>query len=229
MPGITAVNQQRITAVIEPRRSRRSCCSPAPATPPAPVPSPSWIRPSLVSSCCRSSTCIRCPPRTRPAWRPSTRHRRHDPGLHHDVPAARQRQDAVLATLAGLSADPCRNRRRRTVFRGRSGAARAAHPFPQLWLLTSLQIAVRRVVQLHHAGLDAPLGDHPHLGGVHPAGQHLIGRGGVGFAAAAAVRVPQHALPSGATVSAIHAATYFPQSQRPLPFDRPGRGGWWPA
>ena len=26
-----------------------------------------------------------------------------------------------------------------------------------------------------------------------------------------------HALPSGATVSAIHAATYFPQSQRPLP------------
>ena len=49
----------------------------------------------------------------------------------------------------------------------------------------------RRGVQLHHAGLDAPLGDHPHLGGVHPARQHLIGRGGVGIAAAAAVRVPQ--------------------------------------
>lgn len=27
-----------------------------------------------------------------------------------------------------------------------------------------------------------------------------------------------HALPSGATVSAIHAATYFPHNQRPLPF-----------
>jgi hypothetical protein len=27
-----------------------------------------------------------------------------------------------------------------------------------------------------------------------------------------------HALPSGATVSAIHAATYFPHNQRALPF-----------
>ena len=33
-----------------------------------------------------------------------------------------------------------------------------------------------------------------------------------------------HALPSGATVSAIHAATYFPESQRLLPLIV--LGGW---
>jgi hypothetical protein len=62
------------------------------------------------------------------------------------------------------------------------------------------------------------MGDHPDLGCVRPAWQHLVG------GAVSPSLLPQpfaflnHALPSGAAVSAIHTASYFPHDQRVLPF-----------
>ena len=91
-------------------------------------------------------------------------------------------------------------------------------PFPQLWLLTSLQIAVA-------AAFNSTMLVWMHRWAIIPTWVVfiLLGNTSSGGAVSASL-LPQpfaflnHALPSGATVSAIHAATYFPQSQRPLPF-----------
>lgn len=91
-------------------------------------------------------------------------------------------------------------------------------PFPQLWLLTSLQIAVA-------ASFNSAMLVLIHRWAIIPTWLVfiLLGNTSSGGAVSASL-LPQpfaffnHALPSGATVSAIHAATYFPQNQRPLPF-----------
>ena len=91
-------------------------------------------------------------------------------------------------------------------------------PFPQLWLLTSLQIAIA-------AAFNSTMLVWMHRWAIIPTWVVfiLLGNTSSGGAVSASL-LPQpfaflnHALPSGATVSAIHAATYFPQSQRPLPF-----------
>jgi hypothetical protein len=91
-------------------------------------------------------------------------------------------------------------------------------PFPQLWLLTSLQIAVA-------ASFNSTMLVWMHRWAIIPTWVVfiLLGNTSSGGAVSASL-LPQpfaflnHALPSGATVSAIHAATYFPENQRPLPF-----------
>jgi len=91
-------------------------------------------------------------------------------------------------------------------------------PFPQLWLLTSLQIAVA-------ASFNSTMLVLMHRWAIIPTWVVfiLLGNTSSGGAVSASL-LPQpfaflnHALPSGATVSAIHAATYFPENQRPLPF-----------
>lgn len=90
-------------------------------------------------------------------------------------------------------------------------------PFPQLWLLTSLQIAVAALFNSTMLVLI-------HRWAIIPTWLVfiLLGNTSSGGAVSASL-LPQpfaffnHALPSGATVSAIHAATYFPHNQRPLP------------
>jgi len=91
-------------------------------------------------------------------------------------------------------------------------------PFPQLWLLTSLQISVA-------AAFNSTMLVWMHRWAIIPTWVVFILLGNTSSGGAvSATLLPQpfaflnHALPSGATVSAIHAATYFPQSQRPLPF-----------
>ncbi len=91
-------------------------------------------------------------------------------------------------------------------------------PFPQLWLLISLQIAVA-------AAFNSTMLVLIHRWAIIPTWLVfiLLGNTSSGGAVSASL-LPQpfaffnHALPSGATVSAIHAATYFPHNQRPLPF-----------
>lgn len=91
-------------------------------------------------------------------------------------------------------------------------------PFPQLWLLVSLQIAVAALFNSTMLVLI-------HRWAIIPTWLVfiLLGNTSSGGAVSASL-LPQpfaffnHALPSGATVSAIHAATYFPHNQRPLPF-----------
>ena len=91
-------------------------------------------------------------------------------------------------------------------------------PFPQLWLLTSMQIAVA-------AAFNSTMLVLIHRWAIIPTWLVfiLLGNTSSGGAVSASL-LPQpfaffnHALPSGATVSAIHAATYFPHNQRPLPF-----------
>jgi hypothetical protein len=91
-------------------------------------------------------------------------------------------------------------------------------PFGELWLLTSLQIAVA-------ASFNSTMLVLMHRWAIIPTWVVfiLLGNTSSGGAVSASL-LPQpfaflnHALPSGATVSAIHAATYFPESQRPLPF-----------
>ncbi len=90
-------------------------------------------------------------------------------------------------------------------------------PFPQLWLLTSMQIAVA-------AAFNSTMLVLIHRWAIIPTWLVfiLLGNTSSGGAVSASL-LPQpfaffnHALPSGATVSAIHAATYFPHNQRPLP------------
>ena len=91
-------------------------------------------------------------------------------------------------------------------------------PFPQLWLLISVQIAV---AALFNSAMLVLI----HRWAIIPTWLVfiLLGNTSSGGAVSAAL-LPQpfaffnHALPSGATVSAIHAATYFPDNQRLLPF-----------
>ncbi|EHB47801.1 integral membrane protein [Mycolicibacterium rhodesiae JS60] len=91
-------------------------------------------------------------------------------------------------------------------------------PFPQLWLLTSVQIAIA-------AAFNSAMLVLIHRWAIIPTWLVfiLLGNTSSGGAVSASL-LPQpfaffnHALPSGATVSAIHAATYFPHNQRPLPF-----------
>lgn len=91
-------------------------------------------------------------------------------------------------------------------------------PFPQLWLLTSVQIAIA-------ASFNSAMLVLVHRWAIIPTWLVfiLLGNTSSGGAVSASL-LPQpfaffnHALPSGATVSAIHAATYFPHNQRPLPF-----------
>lgn len=91
-------------------------------------------------------------------------------------------------------------------------------PFPQLWLLTSVQIAV---AALFNSAMLVLI----HRWAIIPTWLVfiLLGNTSSGGAVSASL-LPQpfalfnHALPSGATVSAIHAATYFPDNQRVLPF-----------
>jgi hypothetical protein len=90
-------------------------------------------------------------------------------------------------------------------------------PFGELWLLTSLQIAVA-------ASFNSTMLVLMHRWAIIPTWVVfiLLGNTSSGGAVSASL-LPQpfaflnHALPSGATVSAIHAATYFPENQRPLP------------
>jgi hypothetical protein len=96
------------------------------------------------------------------------------------------------------------------------GALRA--PIWQLWLLLSMQIAVAALfnsamlVLMHRWAIIPTWGLFILLGNTSSGG------------AVSASLLPQpfaflnHALPSGAAVSAIHAATYFPDHQRVLPF-----------
>ncbi|WP_242657836.1 DUF3533 domain-containing protein [Mycobacterium kubicae] len=91
-------------------------------------------------------------------------------------------------------------------------------PFPELWLLTSLQIAVAAafnstmLVLIHRWAIIPTWGVFILLGNTSSGG------------AVSPSLLPQpfaflnHALPSGATVSAIHAASYFPHQQRIMPF-----------
>jgi hypothetical protein len=91
-------------------------------------------------------------------------------------------------------------------------------PFPELWLLVSVQIAVAALFNSTMLVL-------MHRWAIIPTWTMfvLLGNTSSGGAVSASL-LPQpfaflnHALPSGATVSAIHSATYFPQQQRLLPF-----------
>jgi hypothetical protein len=96
------------------------------------------------------------------------------------------------------------------------GALRA--PFPELWLLVSMQIAIAAlfnstmIVLIHRWAIIPTWGMFILLGNTSSGG------------AVSASLLPQpfaflnHALPSGATVSAIHSAAYFPHNQRLLPY-----------
>jgi hypothetical protein len=90
--------------------------------------------------------------------------------------------------------------------------------YPELWLLVSMQIAVAALfnstmlVLIHRWAIIVTWTVFILLGNTSSGG------------AVSASLLPQpfaflnHALPSGAAVSAIHAATYFPDHQRVLPF-----------
>ncbi|WP_231996245.1 DUF3533 domain-containing protein [Mycobacterium scrofulaceum] len=90
--------------------------------------------------------------------------------------------------------------------------------FPEVWLLISLQIAIAALfnstmlVLTHRWAIIPTWGVFILLGNTSSGG------------AVSASLLPQpfaflnHALPSGATVTAIHTATYFPHYQRALPF-----------
>jgi hypothetical protein len=91
-------------------------------------------------------------------------------------------------------------------------------PYLQLWLLTSIQIAIAALfnsVMLVLVGRWAIIPTWVTF--------ILLGNTSSGGAVSASL-MPQpfaflnHALPSGATVSAIQTATYFPHNQRALPF-----------
>lgn len=96
------------------------------------------------------------------------------------------------------------------------GALRA--PFPELWLLISAQIAVAALFNSTMLVLI-------HRWAIIPTWCVfiLLGNTSSGGAVSASL-LPQpfaflnHALPSGAAVSAIHSAAYFPHNQRALPF-----------
>ncbi|WP_231639283.1 DUF3533 domain-containing protein [Mycobacterium sp. Marseille-P9652] len=96
------------------------------------------------------------------------------------------------------------------------GALRA--PFPELWLLISAQIAIAALFNSTMLVLI-------HRWAIIPTWVVfiLLGNTSSGGAVSASL-LPQpfaflnHALPSGAAVSAIHTATYFPDNQRVLPF-----------
>ena len=91
-------------------------------------------------------------------------------------------------------------------------------PFAEMWLLISLQIAIAALfnstmlVLIHRWAIIPTWGVFILLGNTSSGG------------AVSASLLPQpfallnHALPSGATVSAIHSAAYFPHDQRLLPF-----------
>lgn len=91
-------------------------------------------------------------------------------------------------------------------------------PFAELWLLISLQVAIAALfnstmlVLIHRWAIIPTWGVFILLGNTSSGG------------AVSASLLPQpfavlnHALASGATVSAIHTATYFPHNQRVLPF-----------
>ncbi|MCX2929509.1 DUF3533 domain-containing protein [Mycobacterium sp. CVI_P3] len=91
-------------------------------------------------------------------------------------------------------------------------------PFGQLWLLISMQIGTAALFNSTMLVLI-------HRWAIIPTWLLfiLLGNTSSGGAVSASL-LPQpfaffnHALPSGATVSAIHAATYFPDSQRTLPY-----------
>lgn len=90
--------------------------------------------------------------------------------------------------------------------------------FPELWLALALQIAIAALfnstmlVLIHRWAIIPTWGVFILLGNTSSGG------------AVSASLLPQpfallnHALPSGATVTAIHTATYFPHNQRVLPF-----------
>jgi hypothetical protein len=90
-------------------------------------------------------------------------------------------------------------------------------PFPELWLLVSLQIATAALFNSTMLVL-------VHRWAIIPTWLLfiLLGNTSSGGAVSASL-LPQpfallnHALPSGAAVSAIHTASYFPDHQRPLP------------
>ena len=91
-------------------------------------------------------------------------------------------------------------------------------PFPELWLLVSLQIGIA-------ATFNSAMLVLMHRWAIIPTWIVfiLLGNTSSGGAASASL-LPQpfaflnHALPSGSTVSAIHTAAYFPHNQRALPF-----------
>jgi hypothetical protein len=96
------------------------------------------------------------------------------------------------------------------------GALRA--PFPELWLLVSLQIAI---AALFNSTMIVLI----HRWAIIPTWLMfiLLGNTSSGGAVSASLlpqpfRFLNHALPSGATVSAIHSAAYFPHSERLLPY-----------
>lgn len=90
--------------------------------------------------------------------------------------------------------------------------------FPEVWLLISMQIAIAALfnstmlVLIHRWAIIPTWGVFILLGNTSSGG------------AVSASLLPQpfaflnHALPSGAAVTAIHTATYFPHDQRALPF-----------
>jgi hypothetical protein len=91
-------------------------------------------------------------------------------------------------------------------------------PFPKLWLLVSVQIAI---ASLFNSTMLVLI----HRWAIIPTWLVfiLLGNTSSGGAVSASL-LPQpfaflnHALPSGATVSALHSAVYFPEHQRLLPF-----------
>jgi hypothetical protein len=90
-------------------------------------------------------------------------------------------------------------------------------PFGELWLLVSLQIATAALFNSTMLVL-------VHRWAILPTWAMFILLGNTSSGGAVSVSLlPQpfallnHALPSGAAVSAIHTATYFPEHQRPLP------------
>jgi hypothetical protein len=96
------------------------------------------------------------------------------------------------------------------------GAVRA--PFPELWLLVSMQIAI---AALFNSAMIVLI----HRWAIIPTWIMfiLLGNTSSGGAVSASL-LPQpfaflnHALPSGSTVSAIHTAAYFPHNSRLLPY-----------
>jgi hypothetical protein len=90
--------------------------------------------------------------------------------------------------------------------------------FPELWLLVSLQVAVAALFNSTMLVLI-------HRWAIIPTWLMFILLGNTSSGGAVSPSLlPQpfaflnHALPSGAAVSAIHSATYFPHNQRVLPF-----------
>lgn len=91
-------------------------------------------------------------------------------------------------------------------------------PFPELWLLVSLQIAIAALFNSTMLVL-------MHRWAIIPTWMVfiLLGNTSSGGAVSASL-LPQpfaflnHALPAGSAVSAIHSAAYFPDNQRVLPY-----------